>query len=197
MRMILILIMKLIIFIAVLLNFPVIGHGNHAPKTAITGFSVLWNGIELWNHFHGIFGKNVCCHHGTKLYHVIELIGHSANLAEGSWKWVQENTPPLALTIGSLAFNSWGAWAQLDTLKSRQHQTYLSYLLSAASAIDVWGHIASALVAGSELMSYANGQNSETSHSHPEAETSESPGSHMGEAPLREPTPEQILYQLL
>ncbi len=158
--------MKQTLLAVILVALPGFAHAPSNSGSAVTGFSVLWNGIELWNHLNGIFGKDICCHHGTRAFHVIELVGHSANLAEGSWEWIQEKTPPLGLTIGSLAFNTWGAWAQLDTLKGREHRTYISYLLSVASAIDVWGHAASAFVAGAELKNYLTEQVLETSHSH-------------------------------
>ena len=127
-------------------------HHHDAADSTATGFSIVWNGFEVFNHAAALFGfgHTDCCSHGTKTYHAIELIGHGTNLFEGVSHFMEENTPYMVVPILSLGFNIWAAFAQYQTLKTRG-MSAIGIILAPIGAIDLWGHAASAYVAVKEL----------------------------------------------
>lgn len=153
--------MKNYLLLVVLFSSGAYSHSDHhhshgTADEAATGFSVLWNALEIVNHAAGLFGLHIGilphnhAHHISKAQDVIELIGHGSNLFEGVSHFMEENTTPVVISIGSLAFNTWAAYSQYFKLRYNSGSTF-AILLAPISAIDLYGHTISAYVAAREL----------------------------------------------
>ncbi|MEI6806215.1 MAG: hypothetical protein WCK49_06890 [Myxococcaceae bacterium] len=130
-------------------------HGHHHHGTAdeaVTGFSILWNVLEIFNHGAALldFGHINCCGHTTKAFHALEFVGHSTNLVSGVSHFMEENIPLTLIPIASLVYNSWATHAQYQTITARS-KTALGGILTLASVADIFGHAASAYVAAREI----------------------------------------------
>src|SRR5688572_12926261 len=134
----------LILFVSLQVNAH--GHLDSSADKTITGFSFVWNAYEIFNHLHGVG----CCAK-SRLYHTVELIGHSSNLFEGVSHFMEENASPIAISAVSLTFNLWAAYQQYRVLQERG-LSVAGFLFAPLAAIDFWGHSASAYVAARELV---------------------------------------------
>lgn len=139
--------MKFSVFVLLLSSLPLQAHVDQAA----TGFSVFWNSFEIVHHVHGLLcGHTSCCGRGTKAYHAIEIVGHSTNLVEGTWHFMEKNTSPVILSGASFLFNLWATYAQYHTLRQRGFSK-AGILLAPVAAVDLWGHSFSTYVAAREL----------------------------------------------
>jgi hypothetical protein len=154
-----ILTMKKILLALALVSSQLHAHGGHAHShgptdQALTGASIFWNGYEIFTHlasFAGLGSTSCCSNHASKTYHAIEVIGHTSNLYGGVSHFMEAYTTPLMLSGLSLAFNTWAAHSQYQSLQSRGVSA-IGIILAPMAALDLWGHTVSAYVAARELV---------------------------------------------
>ncbi len=103
--------------------------------TGLSGLNILWNAIEVVTHIRELH-LNPPGPVGHKIYHMLELAGHTGNIMN----YFDETTWPAALTL--FAFNCYAVTVQYRSITRNMHDDgKIPKLFAAFSTIDFLGHL--------------------------------------------------------